>query len=350
MTSSFKRFQYLDEWMSSSHTDEKTSFEGFVKDKQKYKQTKAELSIMTRNQFMQAYEHELGYDCGYIITEDKNKSWYQLYLLTDTSMDKHHTMDASMRKKYRKCGKERRCRLDEKYSYEDRPLNRVHAYIAVEHSPGESDDKTLAINIICSSNYSDIKGVGSYMMKTLITMARLVGYKNIVLEVGSDQMEEKMVTNESLEECDEESSEESDEEESDDEEYSDQEYDEEEYDEYDEYEQLREDFSDYMSEILWKKSVRHNNGIPYYSFGEQYLKEIIIDNLENEQCERTIPTIKPLNDEEYGYGGYYYNKAKRHSKVLLNYYNRWGFIEDKQVHTDWKCFSELAFPSLRLEL
>ena len=34
-------------------------------------------------------------------------------------------------------------------------MARIYGYIVVEHSPGLSDDKTLAINIICSSNYSD---------------------------------------------------------------------------------------------------------------------------------------------------------------------------------------------------
>jgi hypothetical protein len=341
-------FQRLDTQMSNAQLT-KHSFMDFIKDKKKYKESNAELTIFTLNEFMECYEHQLGYDCGYLLKDSKNGSRYQLYLLTDTSVDKTHTMIPEMRKKYRKCGKERRMRLDEKYNYDKNPLNRVHAYLSVEHSPGESDDKTLAINIICSSNYSDIKGVGSYMMKTLISIARNVGYKNIVLEVGSDQMEEcmgKLVQEEEYEEESEEESEEEYEEES--EEESEEEYEEESEEEYDEYEQLREDFSDYVSECLWKKSVRHTNGIPYYSFGEEYLKEIILDNLENEESEQVLPIIK--TDDEYGYNGYYYHKAKRHSKKLLDYYYHWGFIEDSKVHKEWRCFSELAFPSLRLEL
>ena len=58
-------------------------------------------------------------------------------------------------------------------------LNRVHGYLALEHSPG-TDDKTLAINIIWASNYSDMKGIGYYMMKTLINLLSKVGYKNII--------------------------------------------------------------------------------------------------------------------------------------------------------------------------
>ena len=64
---------------------------------------------------------------------------------------------------------------------------RVHAYLVVEHSPGKADNKTLAINILCSSNYSNVKGSDLYMTKTLITMSTKVGYKNLVLEVGSER-------------------------------------------------------------------------------------------------------------------------------------------------------------------
>ena len=38
-----------------------------------------------------------------------------------------------------------------------------------------------------------------------------------------------------------------------------------------------------------EESVRHNNGIPYYSFGEEYLKEIIKDILENEIQNKYYP-------------------------------------------------------------
>jgi len=340
-------FRKLMSEMSNAQLSHSTSFESFSKTKN----TPTEFTIYTLNEFMENYEHQLGYDCGYLIRKSEQLSRYQLYLLTDISVDKRNSMTPEMKRKYRKCGKERRLRLDEKYNYDTNALNRVHGYLALEHSPGESDDKTLAINIICSSNYSDIKGIGSYMMKTLINLSRKVGYKNIVLEVGSDQIQEMYENCNNLEgECVEESEEESEESEEESEDESDEyeESDDESDDEFDEYEQLADDFSDYVAESLWKKSVRHNNGIPYYSFGEEYLKEIIKDILENENSEQVLPII--LNDEEYGYGGYYYQKAKRHSKKLLDYYTRWGFKEDPKVHKNWRCFSELAFPSLRLIL
>lgn len=350
-------FNLLDNEVNNSSNDSEYSFDKFIKDKSYLNNTN--LVFETLNNFIKRYEHQLGYDCGFLI-KSENKSRYQLYLLVDISESKLNTMNSEMKRKYRKCGKERRQKLDEKYDYRINIMNRIHGYIVVEHSPGLSDDKTIAINIICSSNYSDVKGVGSYIMNMFINMSRKVGYKNIVLEVGSDAIEEDTIRSDvhDMEISDEEeiNSESNlvnnnDKYSSDEYEYeygSDSESNEEYNEEYNEYTQLIHDFSEYLSENLWKKSIRHRNNIPYYSFGEQYLMDIIIDNLENELTEQDLPEI--YTDEQYGYGGYYYHKSKKHSKKLLEYYEKFNFKEDPKVHKEWKCFSELPFPSLRLEL
>ena len=325
MTKKQTMFQSLDKVMMNAQIDYKTSFGNFVRDYRQYRESGANLTFMTRNEFMKIYNDEFEYEGDQLVVDDDlNNSRYQLYFLVDISEEKKHTMNKEMRQKYRKCGKLRRMKLDGKYNYEINVFNRIHAYVIVEHSPGLSDDKTLAINIICSSNYTDIKGVGSYTLKTLIESAKQVGYGQIVLEVGSEEMEEK----------------------EEDEESSDEETDEEETDE--EFEGIKDDFCLYMAENLWKKSVRHNNSIPYYSFNEDYLESIILDNIENEETESDIPDI--VEDEEYGYHGYYYNKAKINSKKLIQYYEKFGFKEDSTIHKELKCFSELPLPSLKLSL
>ena len=103
-----------------------------------------------------------------------------------------------------------------------------------------------------------------------------------------------------------------------------------------------------IADELWKKSVRHRNTIPYYSFGSVYVCSILEAILANNTNKDPLPDI--IRNEEYGYGGYYYHKAKRLSKPLIQYYESFGFKEDPSVHKTLKCFSELPFPSFRLQL
>jgi len=320
--------------MKEAQKDHNTSFGKFTKDYRKYREQGFCLTYMTINSFLEEYQGFVGEGCEYLTTIDKkNKTNYEVYLLVDISGSTKHTMSSDMKKKYRKCGKERRIRLDQKYNYEVNIFNRIHGFIIVQHSPGIAGDKTLAINVICSSNYTCVKGIGSYMMKSIIHFAKLVGYKDIVLEVGSDAIEH-------YEEDSEEESESEDEE-------SEEEYGSEE--DYDvDLEQIVFDVSDMIADELWKKSVRHRNTIPYYSFGSVYVCSILEAILANNTNKDPLPDI--IRNAEYGYGGYYYHKAKRLSKPLIQYYESFGFKEDPSVHKTLKCFSELPFPSLRLSL
>ncbi len=326
--------------MEEAQKNHITSFGKFTKDYRKYREEGWSLTYMTINSFLEEYQGFIGYGCEYLTTIDKkNKTNYEVYLLVDISESVKNTMDSDMKKKYRKCGKERRMRLDQKYNYEANIFNRIHGFIIVQHSPGLAGDKTLAINVICSSNYTYVKGIGSYMMKSIIHFAKLVGYKDIVLEVGSDAIEH--YEEESEDESDEESDDGEDESEESEEEY--------ESDDYEvDLEQITIDVSDMIADELWKKSVRHRNTIPYYSFGSVYVCYILEAILGNDTHKDPLPDI--ADDEEHGYGGYYYHKAKRLSKPLIQYYESFGFKEDPSVHKTLKCFSELPFPSFRLQL
>jgi hypothetical protein len=333
------RFHQLTDAVTEYARNDKTSFSQFTNDPT-YDAKASQLVIMSLNHFIRTHLDE-EYDGEIATMKERNPTWfseypkdtpYQVFLLVDLDTTKLHTMDKKTKKMYRKCGAERRRRLHKKYYYEV-PDNRIHAYIVVEDKPGLTDDKTLAINIVCSSNYSDIKGIGSYLLTAITSSAKKVGYKDLVLEVGSDEMEDP-------EDSDDEEESEEEEEESDEEEE-----DEEEDDEEDDVELICE----MISRRLWKKSVRHKaNNIPYYSFSDDYLMGRIMSVVLDTEEEKERVTF--FTGDEHGYGGYYYHKAKRSSKKLINYYESLGFKEDPKVHLEWECFSHLPFPSMRLAL
>ena len=113
-----------------------------------------------------------------------------------------------------------------------------------------------------------------------------------------------------------------------------------------------EDLIDIVSKFLWKKSVRHEDGDPYYSFDESYLRSTISDYLydydyssyDHEELEIV------LDDEEYSYGGYYYTLGKKNSKPLFSFYEKHGFVEDPKVNIVWQCFTSTPYPAMILDL
>jgi len=247
----------------------------------------------------------------------------QIYCVVDTSEDKVNTMDTQMRKRYRRAGKERREKLKNKYHYEN-PFNRIHAYAIVENSPGGSPDDTIAISVVCTSKYSDQKGLGSYLMKLLIDSSKPSGYSQIVLEVGNNDASK---------------------EESDEEDYE-EESEEDEVEEEEDYEEL----IDIVARNLWKKSVRHREGEPYYSVGEEYIRICVSQYVYDEKDEDIEPVVILDGDDEYGYGGYWYTLGKRNNISLYNYYVNLGFREEEKVHKEWICFGDTAYPSMIMKL
>lgn len=320
-------------------------FRKFTRDKDGYDASKANLVFYTLGEFVNLYHDQIQ---EYFLEDSSNwtaltaTEWDELkdekseiICLVDISVLKEHTMDVAMKKKYRKAGKLRREKLQEKFHYFN-PLNRIHSYVVLEKAPGKTDSHTVAMNIICSSNYSDIKGVGGYTMECLIKAAKTAGFLNLVLEVGNYDAEEHPDILKAEEEAEEAEEEEDD--------YDSEDYDSEEEEEDD----VNETLIDYLSEYLWKKSVRHKNGIPYYSFGEDYMRTIISEYCYNEYSEYMEPTI--VDDDEYGYGGFYFHKGVKNSKPLIDYYKKYGFVEEPRIHRVWKCFSSVPLPSFLLEL
>ena len=307
-------------------------FRKFTRDKGGYDRSKANLVFYTLGEFLNLYHDQIQ---EYFLEDSSFSEWdecrddkCEIICLADISVLKENTMNSEMKRKYRRAGKIRREKLQEKFHYLN-PLNRIHAYVVLEKAPGKTDSHTLAMNIICSSNYSDIKGVGGYTMKSLIQAAKNVGFLNLVLEVGNYDAEEHPDILKAEEEAEEE--------------YYDSEDDSEGGEE-----DVNETLIDYLSDHLWKKSVRHKNGIPYYSFGEDYLRTIISEYFYNEYSEYMEPTI--VDDDEYGYGGFYFHKGVKNSQSLINYYKKYGFVEEPKLHREWKCFSSVPLPSFLLEL
>jgi hypothetical protein len=309
-----------------------TSFASFTRDPKKYSDSGAKLMFQTLKDFLNIYHDDITdyVDADAFCLSEDNLSAYEIVCLVDRSEIKEHTMIPSMRKKYRKAGRTRRLKLDDKFHYVN-PLNRIHAYVIVEKSPGKSGDDTMAINVICSSNYSDIKGVGNYVMSSSVECAKKCKFKNIVLEVGNEGLPEHP---DYVSDSDDEIETDSEDEETDSED--------------EEEEENLEELIEEVSCRLWKKTVRHEEGVPYYSIGEHYIQAIV-----NEYLYNTPPScdeVDILDDEEYGYGGYYYQKGRNETKHLLTYYESFGFKEDPKVHKEWQCFSELPFPSMILNL
>lgn len=307
-------------------------FSEFVKNKETYRKTKADIQPMTLNTFLQEYTDECGdwFDTDsfqeYVemINEESNQiTDTQILCMVDVSGDKVSTMGPVKKKQYRKAGKFRRERMQSKYHYIN-PMNRIHAYCIIKHNPGGKQN-TIAINVICTSCYSDQKGLGAYLIESIKKTAKQSGYHSVVLEVVNEcacTKEDYQVANGEIE------SEESEEESGEEDDY---------------YNEITEE----VANQFWKKCVRHTEGeLAVHSIDEEYILTCVSNYLEKDE-DKDKKEINPvLDDEEFSYGGYYYKLGKQSNIQLFQYYESFGFLEDPKVNTEWKCFSETPFPSM----
>ena len=56
------------------------------------------------------------------------------------------------------------------------------------------------------------------------------------------------------------------------------------------------------------------------------------------------------NPKDYEYGGFWYKKGKISQSRLINFYKKFGFIEDPSLYFDWKCYDEYPYPTMRLNM
>ena len=106
--------------------------------------------------------------------------------IVDTGYNRYTLPGSYM--KPRIAGKKRRNKIKHRYSY-DNPLNRIHGYMILEDINTNlipKDKNLLSLTLICSSSFSDKKGIGSDMMELLKILSKEAGYTDIVLEVANE--------------------------------------------------------------------------------------------------------------------------------------------------------------------
>ena len=309
------------------------------------------LVLMTLRAFIQRYGEELEdyYDEDFgtdTVADDTDFGSSMVMCMVDNGEEDH--LPEGIKKKIRKAGKFRRDKLKHQWSYQN-PLNRIHGYVNLVDVPLKGDKKVISISTICSSYFSQKKGVGSDLMKMSEEFARKTGYTDMILEVANEyagyaedsEEEEESEEEESEEESDEESEEES---------------------EDDEWWFPDENVMDILSDEFWKKCMRKNkDGEVSYNLDKEYIEGclhsyLFCDEYEPDEDEE----IKEVEDEdedededepgENEYGGFWYQKGKNSQKGLQNFYEKFGFVEDPSVHREWGVFSDIPYPSMRLEL
>ena len=54
--------------------------------------------------------------------------------------------------------------------------------------------------------------------------------------------------------------------------------------------------------------------------------------------------------QDYEYGGYWYKKGKESQKILMGFYEKFGFFEDPTIYLKWGCYDKYPYPTLRLNM
>ena len=116
-----------------------------------------------------------------------------------------------------------------------------------------------------------------------------------------------------------------------------------------------------LADEFWKKCMRKSKdgSKVYYNLDQEYIEagmwnyfhcahECEDDKLWKGTEKRVISDKDDPKDTEYG--GFWYLRGKRSQEPLMKFYEKFGFKEDLEVHTDWCIFSEIPYPTMRLTL
>jgi len=298
------------------------------------------LVYMSLRGFIQRYGGELGgyydEDFGAGETVDDVGGDSMILCLVDNGQDH---LPEEIKKKIRKAGKFRRDKLKHQWSYVN-PLNRIHGYANLVHVKQRNsylpeDKKVLSVSVVCASHFSKKKGIGSDLMKMSEEFAKLSGYTDIILEVANEYAGYAEEESEESEEEEEDESEEEEEEEEEEEWFPD------------------ESVLDILADEFWKKCMRKDKKDNVsYNIDKEYLESCLWSYLyyDSEQYmdKKKVGEKKEPGDNDYG--GFWYNAGKQSKIRLMKFYEKMGYKEEPSVHTEWNCFSEIPFPSMRLEL
>lgn len=254
--------------------------------------------------------------------------------------DEDRSFASTNRPALRRAGRKRREKIKHRYSYEN-PMNRIHGFVFVEGGNNNltpEDKNILSLSLICSSIFTDKKGIGSDMMEILLDRAKEVGYTDIVLEVANE-FSGKGQESEEEEEYDDSDEEDSDEEDSDEEESEDEVW------------LPDEDVLEIISHELWRKTMRFKDDTPYYNVDKEYISRHVEeyfyyqDYEEREEEEKEpIDVMDEPNDIEYG--GFWYRKGYKSQEGLIGFYKKFGFVDEPKVHHEWNCYTCVPFPTM----
>ncbi len=320
------------------------------------------LAVMTLRDFIQHYHEELEdyYDENFGSGErvlDNNYGSTLIFCLVDTRVTREEGFSefipSHIKKKIRKAGKWRRDKLKHQWSYVN-PMNRVLGYIVVKDLTNiHHTEKTLSLSCICSTTYTERRGIGGELMKALKKYGEDAGYEDIILEVANEFSAQGM--------SDEFWAEKEGYNEDEEEEEGDEDDEGEEDGEEDEVQWYPDECAlEVLSYELWRKCMRKNErGNPYYNLEQEYIEECIREYLMEETTSEDPEELwegnhlREVNEDEPGendYGGFWYLKGKRSQIGLMKFYEKWGFMEDPDVHLNWGCYEEIPFPTMRLRL
>ena len=91
-----------------------------------------------------------------------------------------------IQKKYRRAGKLRRKKLRHQWAYEN-PLNRIHGFLIIkEVTNAQHTQTTMCIDTICSTYFTNKRGIGSDLMVLAKDFSKALGAFDIVLEVANE--------------------------------------------------------------------------------------------------------------------------------------------------------------------
>jgi ribosomal protein S18 acetylase RimI-like enzyme len=294
------------------------------------------LTLLTLEQFLEKYAEDLeeyyDEDFGSDKEKDIGNGDTHIYCLVDTGRNRYTSPKA--KKNIRRAGKHRRNKIKHRYSYEN-PMNRIHGYLIsdeIKNSLIPEEMNLLSLSLICSSVFSDTRGIGTELMNHFINYASENGYSDIVLEVSNEWA--------GINESDEDESDDGDE--SDDEDESNEE-------EEDDLWTPSEEVIDILSHEFWRKTMRKvEEDVSYYNVSKEYISENISNYLFSSvgEIEEKIPKYLSSEPGENDYGGFWYKKGKREQKKLMDFYRKFGFYEEPEIHLSWHCYGDSPFPTM----
>ena len=297
--------------------------------------------IIRLRDFLIRYKYEIeemGYN--YSLKVRNYNCPYEIICLVDIREDILSTLSSTRKKIYRKAGSRRRRRMKRQYYYSN-VFNRIHGFVALENI--ETSDfmpekiNVVSLSIICSSSYSNKKGVGSALMNFTIEICKSK-YSDIVLEVSNEFAENDNISDTESE-------------------YSDDEYsdDEESYKRNTNDEIIERITSEFERKTLRLRKSLDGKVSPYFNIGDEYIEDIIYSYLNDEKQELYDYTDKFISfnlDKPggYDYGGFFYKKGKQSQIELFSFYEKFGFMEKPEINYEWKLFTPTPYPAMILSL